>query len=272
MSTLTAENFCIKAELEVKDNFAPSSLCRALSSYYVEVKPEEVLDGCSSTKDLIQVIKRTCIATSAFGIASSFFLATVIAGFSIKLFYVGPLGFTIMHVMSIINFVAIMLPFSMLLSWIYRYKHEKPYQRALLDVHLPQEQAFHICLASLSGVLIEKILEADQETGHIRAIGSRSANSGAQDITMQIQTVNSQVSRVRVDSRPSLNAIEALLFGYTLSVDRGKNKRNTDQIIQFIRSAASVSPVRPEPLKEQASQELISQNARCDEPLTNLPI
>ncbi len=218
-------------------------------SYYLQSKPADILDGCTCAKDLAAVLKRATLASTAFGVATSFFLSTAIAGFHIPFFSIGPLGFAVMHIMSVINFVVIMLPFAMLLSWISRYNRDKPYQRAVVDVKLPVDAAFDLCLGSLAGLRIEKITEADTETGAIRAVGSTRPKAAAQDISLRINALAEDVTQVTIESRPVLNAVEALIFGYTLAVDSGQNKRNTDHILRFLRDGAQVSPTRVAPLQ-----------------------
>lgn len=260
MNTATAKNRLNPTEpantvimkvppIEIEGSPIEAATCRAQlpgipKAFYDYEKPADIVDGCTSAKDLSVVVKRTLLVALAFGVASSFFLATAIAALNITQINVGPIGFVIMHVMSIIDFVGIMLPFSVLLAWVSRYDHARPYQRAMVEVQASTDTTFNLCLASLASLRIDKIVDADSEAGFIRAIGSARTKAGAQGITVTVHGISSDRSYVTVESRPVLSAIEALIFGYTLCVDAGQNKRNTDHILQFLRSSAPVSPAQ----------------------------
>jgi hypothetical protein len=198
------------------------------------------LDGCARPEDLAIVIKRATLASTLFGVATCFIVATCVAAFHMTFIYIGPLGAALIHALSIINFVVIMVPFAILMSWIYRYNHGTPYRQATINLCVGRETAFDLCLASLAGLRIEKITEADPESGRIRAVGSRGPKFGKQEISFSFSGSSNTETCVTVESFAKLNAIEALLFGYTLAVDSGQNIRNVEHVLKYLRRGGIV--------------------------------
>lgn len=198
------------------------------------ISPNAVLDGLTGGDALRSVVRRVLLVSAAYTVASSMFIAAFVNAFHITLFGLGPLSMAVLNAISIVYFVGIMLPFSILLAWIFRYRKHAPYQQRSLLLDIPESEAFQIAMGaglSVGG----NMTEADQFGGKIAWLVPPYKDATKQELTVQIQPVNAEQSLVTVTSAPTLNPIESLLFGYTLSVDGGRNKWNVESVLLFLR-------------------------------------
>ena len=195
----------------------------------------QTLDGLGSLRSLNTVIMRVMLATGVYCGASTLFVFALAQAVGFHMFGWGPLHLALANVLFVGYFTGIMLPFSMALAWFYRYKKSTPYQQRVIDLQLSNHEAFELVLGAALSITGAELISADEKTGEIVCKAPQRPQAAAQEIRVSVEQVNEQTARVTVNSQPMLNAFEDILFGFTLSVDGGRNKANVDAIASFLK-------------------------------------
>jgi hypothetical protein len=196
--------------------------------------PGAVLDGLTSPRSLLVVVSRVALASAVYAINSSMLLAAFVADFHISLWGMSPIEMAIMNVFSVVYFVCMMVPFALLLAWVYRFKKASPYQNRTVDMELPYHEAFELGLGAALSFHGSILIKADEPTGEILCMGPRQVDAAPQEVTMRLEALTPGYTRLNITSLPVVNPIEFLLFGYSLSVDGGRNKANLDSVLAFL--------------------------------------
>lgn len=194
----------------------------------------KVLDGLENLQSLNSVVFRVMLGGSIYGAASSMFIFALLQAFNLNMFGWGPAHMAAANLLFVIYFSGIMLPFSVLLSWVYRYKQALPYQERIVELAIPYLHAYELCLGAALSLPGAKLISADEKTGEIICLAPRRRNAAPQEIKIHLQKPAYEQTRITVSSRAKLGAIEYLLFGFTLAVDGGRNKENADAIVSFL--------------------------------------
>lgn len=231
----------------------------------------DVLDGLGNKKALLTVLNRNCLASLVYGAASTLFIFALLTAFDVHAYGWGPLQMAAANLVFVVYFTTIMLPFSMLLAWTYRFKQYLPYQWNTVDVSLNKHQAFELALGAVLSIRGSRLLSADERTGEIRCSAPRTHEAKEQEIRVQINSSSDGSSRLLISSQPLLNAIEYLLFGFTLSVDGGRNKANVDEIVTFL--SVGAEPSLPYEAMETQGQTLDTSifNGELQMPSSSMP-
>lgn len=212
------------AALVSKDNLCASST--------------RVLDGMQDAQSLMIVLKRVTLACTVYGAASSMFVFALMLAVNFCMFGWGPVEMARANALFVIYFAGIMLPFSVLLAWHYRYKKALPYQHRSVELNLPFAEAYELSLGAALSVKGAELENTDEANGSIQCRAPRSKEAGVQELCLELEPISENKTRVVLSSQPRLSAVEHALFGYTLAVDGGKNKANLDLMISFLKQHA----------------------------------
>jgi hypothetical protein len=188
------------------------------------------LDGLANLASLHAVIVRVAAASTVFAIASSIFTAALVAASHINIFPLGPIETAILNAACITYFVSIMLPVALLLAWLFRYKKEKPYQKCELTIGLPFPDALHVALAAALAVPGAELVQCDEIRGLIIC------NVQKQELIVKLHEQSPQKTAAAFVSHARINALEFLLFGYTLAVDNNAARRNLEIFLRFLKN------------------------------------
>jgi hypothetical protein len=203
--------------------------------------PPVVLDGLTSSRATKNVITRVSIATCTYAVASSMFIGAFLTATHLTPFGVSPLEMMLLNAMSVFYFAGIMTPVAMVLAWIYRYRHDSPYQQRILDIDLCHKDAVEQALAAASLLPGARLTAVDEQAGTMTWTASRRRSAAPQELTIRAEALSPTQTRLNIASRPIVNALEYLLFGYTLAVDCGRNKKNVDTIVSFFRQPIPIT-------------------------------
>jgi hypothetical protein len=194
-------------------------------------------DGFRSRTALQETIYRVSLIAGAYLIATS--ALTILGSFYLPIYGLGPIEMAVMNAMSIVFFVVVMLPFTLLSAWCLRYNQESPVQERIFDLTVPAEDGFELSMAAMESLPGSNFLIADTSHGIIKYNRSGTRKCGPQEISIRLERLSPDATRFSVTSHPKLGAIQYLLFGYTLAVDGSQNKRNVDDITSFLSSCIS---------------------------------
>lgn len=185
-------------------------------------------DAFRSPKALKDTIYRVSLIALAYTISTS--ALTGLGGFYFHLYGLGPIEMAMLNALSVVFFVVVMLPFSLLSAWCLRYKQEFPVQQRSFELTVPAADAFELTMAAMETLPGSRLCTVDTTYGIIKYIGASNRKCGSQEITAKIESLCSGKTLIRITSHPKIGAIHFLLFGYTLAVDGSQNKRNVDEI------------------------------------------
>lgn len=191
-------------------------------------------DGFKNRTALMDTILRVSLVAGAYLTATS--ALTLLGGLYLPVYGLGPVEMAILNAISIIFFVSIMLPFSLLSSWCLRYGHDFPVQDRIVDLPMSAGDAFEFSLAALESLAGCKLITCDTDGGIIKYVRSATKKCGRQEISIKLECLSPELTRLHVNSHPQLSAVQYLLFGYTLAVDGSQNKRNVEEIVNFLSS------------------------------------
>jgi hypothetical protein len=193
------------------------------------------LDGLADHVCLRAVVCRILLCCSVYGITTSVFTAGFVAATRLTLFGLGPAQMAVLNAVAVIYFTAIMLPVSLTLAYLFRYNQDSPLQRWSVDVSVPTSDALQLALVAMLSLPGTKLIKLDELDGRILCSAPRRWAAGPQNILATIEATSASTSRLTFSSTPKLGAIEYLLFGYTLAIDGGANRRNIERIATFLR-------------------------------------
>lgn len=194
-------------------------------------------DGFSDRTALRDTICRVSLIAGAYMIATS--ALSFLAGFYCPIYGLGPVEMAVLNALSVIFFVAVMLPFSLLSSWCLRYNQVSPVQERIFDLNVAAEEAFELSMAAMESLPGSHLFNIDTTNGIINYLRSGTRKFGTQEISIKVERLSAEVTRLNVTSHPKLGAIHYMLFGYTLAVDGSQNKRNVDEIVTFLSTCSN---------------------------------
>ncbi len=91
-----------------------------------------------------------------------------------------------------------------------------------VELRLPYDQAFDLCISSLNAVNKGRIRREDRPLGRIEAKGGMTWKSWGEVISFDLRRVDANRTRVEVSSKPVLR---------TTLVDLGKNLENVEKVV-----------------------------------------
>ena len=99
-----------------------------------------------------------------------------------------------------------------------------------VELRLPYDQAFDLCLSSASAVKKSTIRTEDRSLGRIEAKAGMTRKSWGEVISFDLRRVDENRTRVEVSSKPAL---------WTTLVDGGKNLENVERIAETLTLAGA---------------------------------
>ncbi|MBX9720704.1 MAG: hypothetical protein K2X81_04870 [Candidatus Obscuribacterales bacterium] len=221
---------------ENTNNESSSKPTQPLEAYtQCAASANHVFDGLGNGRALIKVLNRVCLGSLVYTAVSSMFVYELVHAMHAPVYGMGPLEAAASNAVFVVYFTTIMVPIALFLSWCYRYKKSTPYQKQVLELNLPQKEAYELGLGAILSLSGSELISADETSGEILCKTPRRPKAGTQELKVNLETVAENRSRLIVSSQQMVNAVEYLLFGYTLAVDSGRNKANVDQIINFLK-------------------------------------
>lgn len=196
----------------------------------------EYHDGFSNKTALMDTVYRVCLIACTYLLAST--ALTILGGFYLPIYGLGPIEMAVLNALSIVFFVVIMLPFALFSAYCLRYDHESPVQERIFDLEVSSENSIELSMAAMESLPGSRLKCVDTSRGIIEYVGSGSRKFGPQEVSIHLESLSPQLTRFIVTSHPKLSAIQYLLFGFTLAVDGEKNKRNVDGITEFLTQCA----------------------------------
>lgn len=100
-----------------------------------------------------------------------------------------------------------------------------------MELQLPYDDAFNLCIESLNVIKRHKIRRKDITEGKIVARAGITLWSAGEIISFYLNQIDDQKTRIEIASRP---LIPTRFFDY------GKNVENVEKIIQFLRQRTSI--------------------------------
>ncbi len=198
-----------------------------------------VFDGLGNGLALMKVLNRVCLGSLVYTAASSMFVYALVYAMRAPFYGMGPLEAAACNTVFVVYFTTIMVPIALFLAWCYRYKKATPYQKQILELNVAKKEAYELGLGAILSLSGTELISADETTGEILCKTPRRPKAGAQELQLSLEAIADNKSRLIVSSQQMVNAVEYLLFGYTLAVDSGRNKANVDQIINFLKHKAA---------------------------------
>ncbi len=205
--------------------------------HIVEVAADnhKILDGLASEKGLVIVLCRVSIAALVYAISSSILVAALVTATNITMWGLSPVGVAVLHSLSVMFFVTIMMPFSILLAWIYRYRKPSAYQRRTAVIDLPYSDTFQLAVAAGMAVTNSPVGGLDYHSGRITWEVARSSGfSRPQELVVEIEKVANDQTILTINITPILNPIEYALFGYTLTVGGARSASMMESFLTFL--------------------------------------
>lgn len=198
----------------------------------------KVFDGFADIESLKKVLRRVFCVATVYAVASSMLVFALARAFSVDIFGWGPGHFAASNFSFVFFFTGIMLPVALILGWHYRYERPLPYQQQRFTLNLLPSEAFEQALAGVLSLPGTSLRVADQEKGLILCDGRSQKQSRAQQISLSLLESSPGQTEISICSKAKLNAIESLLFGFTLSPDGGVNLANVERISNFLKTSS----------------------------------
>ncbi|MBX9670459.1 MAG: hypothetical protein K2X93_22855 [Candidatus Obscuribacterales bacterium] len=162
-------------------------------------------------------------------------MAALVQATHITLWGLGPVEMAVLHALSVVFFVTIMIPFSIMLAWIYRYRKPSPYQQRTILIDLPYSDTFQLAVAAGMTVTGSPIGALDYHSGRLSWEVPRSrVFSNPQDLVVRIQKISNDKTSLSINTSPVLNPIQSVLFGYTLTVGGAKSTSIMESFLTFL--------------------------------------